>query len=195
MSSLDMLAVEHSTGISEDWEWFEERGPKEQFLRELKMLEDRLANLPISEGSAEVDLNQLLMKEMERLWESWREHSLKPDSRPETTVDILKEWEGVVLTVSNDDVQARLTDMNDPANQEELVTFGLDAISPQDHELVEPGAVFYWTVLRETDAFENVRNYSQIRFRRLPAWSRGDLERAETEAEQLHEELFGGRDE
>lgn len=192
MSSLDMLSTEYSVGISGHWELLEAGDPKEQLRRELKILDELLAKLSIREESADLDLEQLVMK---RLWESWRERSLKPDSRPDPSVDILKEWEGVVLTVSDDDVQARLTDMNDSTSPEELVTIGMDAISPQDHELVEPGAVFYWTVLRETDAFENVRNYSQIRFRRLPAWSRGDLERAETEAEQLHEELFGGRDE
>ena len=126
--------------------------------------------------------------------ENWSRLSFRRELKQEKVFKVLKEWEGVVEEVEGEEIQVRLTDLNDRTTPQELVRVGLDSISPQDHDLVEPGAVFYWTVLQERDALENVRSFSQIRFRRLPAWSSGDLERAEAEAIKLRQELFGGSD-
>ena len=52
------------------------------------------------------------------------------------------------------------------------------------------GAIFYWSIGYNDAPGEPRRRVSQIRFRRLSALSRHELERAASEARQLAE-LFG----
>lgn len=115
--------------------------------------------------------------------------------RADRQVDILKEWEGIVEKVEGAEFNARLIDLNDESSAQELVRIEMDSISQEDHKLVEEGAVFYWTIWRETDRFGKRETGSEIRFRRLPAWTESDLKRAEDEAVKLRRELFGEHDE
>ncbi|MFI5198060.1 MAG: hypothetical protein ACHQJD_05535 [Thermoanaerobaculia bacterium] len=65
----------------------------------------------------------------------------------------------------------------------------MDEVAPDDHVLVEPGAVFYWTIAYEHRPYR--RRTSELRFRRMPRWSVKDIARLEAEAAKL-ERLYGG---
>jgi hypothetical protein len=64
-------------------------------------------------------------------------------------------------------------------------TIELEWVAPQDKDLVKPGAIFYLSLYREISRAGSVRNSEEIRFRRLPSWSKGDLARIQTQAEEL----------
>ncbi len=68
-----------------------------------------------------------------------------------------------------------------PAHAGEIA---LEWVSDQDKDLVIPGAVFYWTLYKETRR-GSIRNSQELRFRRLPSWSRSQLERIQAEASKL----------
>jgi hypothetical protein len=106
--------------------------------------------------------------------------------------ELLKEWQGVVEWIGETYIRARLTDLNDPTAPEELVEIETVNIAPDDRALVERGAVFYWDIGRRKDRYGSLQNFSEIRFRRLPAWTERDLTEARARASNLREELFGG---
>ncbi|MFN0154161.1 MAG: hypothetical protein ACKVUT_07255 [Gaiella sp.] len=84
------------------------------------------------------------------------------------SVEPLQEWEGVVEWVDGGVFGARLTDLT-KTGEDEFAQFELDEVSQGDVRLISPGAVFYWTIARETSGAGQRKHVSMIRFRRLPA--------------------------
>ena len=60
----------------------------------------------------------------------------------------------------------------------------MEWVASQDSDLVRPGAVFYWTLYKETRR-GSIKNSQELRFRRLPNWSRAQLRRIRTESTKL----------
>ena len=96
----------------------------------------------------------------------------------------LQKWEGVVLEVQDDAFLARLVDLTHPGPDEEA-EFPLDEISEEDRPLVRPGAIFYWNIGYHDSSGGQRKRDTMIRFRRLPAWRREEIEAARQEAERL----------
>lgn len=96
--------------------------------------------------------------------------------------------EGLVLSVEGDEFTAKLIDLNKIA-ADEIAVFPFNEISDDDKRLVQPGAVFYWNVGYETLPSGQKNRSSVIRFRRLPAWSPKDLQKAEERADHLQKIL------
>jgi len=96
----------------------------------------------------------------------------------------LQKWEGYVLEVTNDGFIGRLADITDGHTEEEA-DFSMDEISPDDVALVQPGAGFYWSIGHQTDLTGRQRSVSELRFRRLPAWTPEERAEAEKEAKEL----------
>jgi hypothetical protein len=107
----------------------------------------------------------------------------------------LMHWEGVVERVEGNDFYARLTPFEGGSPnlaRIEYTDFTLDDLAnPDDRRFVEPGARFYWTVGRATNAAGSLTNVSLVRFRRLAPPSSVRRKRAEAEADAL---LEYGRD-
>jgi hypothetical protein len=95
----------------------------------------------------------------------------------------LQKWEGYVLDVTEDSFRARLVTIEGEGPTQE-VEIPLEELVQEDRKLVEPGAVFYWSIGYLDRPSGRLRT-SLIRFRRLPAWSSRELEKARTEAEKL----------
>lgn len=94
----------------------------------------------------------------------------------------LQVWNGVITEVDeeNQSFQARLTDIDNSSNPDELVTLSIDEIYGVDIELVDVGSQFYWFIGYK-DGFKKSRErISVINFRRLPKWSVGDLNMAKS---------------
>ena len=94
-------------------------------------------------------------------------------------------YECVVRSVTTDSLVAVLYDLIDRSQPEMEATFFLEEISPDDRLLVEPGAVFYWTLF-----VTSVTSQSKIWFRRLPALTASELQDIEREVAEF-EELLG----
>jgi hypothetical protein len=110
------------------------------------------------------------------------------NERPIEAVLALQSWEGVVLAVSQDSFLVRVVDAGGEHDDEE-VTVSKDELSDFDLDLLEAGAILYWTIgyrRRIGGARERV---SRMRLRRLPAWSSQQLEEAQQRAEDLEREL------
>lgn len=95
----------------------------------------------------------------------------------------LQKWEGHVLEVTDDSFLARLVTIEGEGPAQE-VEIPLEELEQEDRKLVEPGAVFYWSI-GYLDRPSGRLRASQIRFRRLPAWSSRELARARIEAKEL----------
>jgi len=97
----------------------------------------------------------------------------------------LQEYEGEVLSIRALDFVARLVDLTDIGAQRLEAIFSIDEVSPSDEPLMREGAVFYWVIgfrdypngQRKTEHF--------LRFRRLPIWSKRDMERLEARVDEL----------
>lgn len=95
----------------------------------------------------------------------------------------LQRWEGYVLAVTEDSFLARLVPIvgEGPSQEAEI---SLEELEQEDRRLVEPGAVFYWSI-GYLDRPSGRLRISLIRFRRLPAWSSHEIERARADAREL----------
>jgi hypothetical protein len=90
----------------------------------------------------------------------------------------------VVLTRNGGTFIARVNDLVQKGVEEE-VTLATDELSETDRGLVEPGAVFYWSIGYHDSLTGQRTRVSLIRFRRLPAWRQRELEDAAEEVDSI----------
>lgn len=100
---------------------------------------------------------------------------------------LLQLWEGTVTKLTGEDFSALLTDKTCPTNPQEIVVIDREEVPNDDLRLIKPGAIFYWSIGYEDEPGRPRRRISQIRFRRLPGWSRRELERAARRSADLAE--------
>ncbi len=114
---------------------------------------------------------------------------------PSTRYIPLQEWEGVVTGVDGDDFEATLADRTDPTNPSEQAEFSRDDLAwDEDMQLVTPGAIFDMSVGYEIRMIGYCPGQRQkvcrLRFRRIPGWSKRDIEKIERKAAEF-ESAFG----
>jgi len=88
------------------------------------------------------------------------------------------------VSSGSDSFFARLVDLTGDTPDEE-VEIPREEVSASDCALLREGAVFYWTIGYSDSVKGQRRRVSEIRFRRLPAWTEEDIQRAEREAEEF----------
>ncbi|WP_146217302.1 hypothetical protein [Dyella sp. AtDHG13] len=99
---------------------------------------------------------------------------------------LIQIWEGTVEEVLPDQkalravLRAKLGDVPD-----HYADIGLEWVSEQDRDLVSPGAVFYLSLYKATKPNGAKVNSEELRFRRLPAWTRRDIARINHEVARL----------
>lgn len=102
---------------------------------------------------------------------------------------VLQKWEGVVQTISEDAFTAILVDLTEEG-EKEYAEFFLDDVVPSDKFLLKPGAIFYCCVGYAISESGGSRTRgTQLRFRRLPAWGKRDILKAEKAAEAINKEI------
>jgi len=106
-------------------------------------------------------------------------------STPKKKFRVLQKWEGYVIEVEQDTFFARLVPIVGEGPDQEAEIY-LEEIEPDDRILIEPGAVFYWSI-GYSDKPAGRERVSLIRFRRLPTWTRRELEIARTKAAKLRD--------
>ncbi len=100
----------------------------------------------------------------------------------------LQSWEGVVLDVDEDSFIVRLVDVSGEHEDEE-VELSKDELSEFDLELLEPGAILYWTIGYRERVRGSRERVSRIRLRRVPAWTQSQLTEAKERAAALARDL------
>jgi hypothetical protein len=143
--------------------------------------ETRTASPP-NVGAMEL-LTSIYYSNREELPKSPSTRAVKPLLTDDSVVSLQK-WEGQVLQILSNGFTARLTDLTDQGGKEDA-EFSISELSPDDLSLLEPGAVFYWTIGRHTDPTNRQRTVSELRFRRLPNWTEDELAQASLEADKL----------
>lgn len=103
-------------------------------------------------------------------------------------VQLLEHWEGVVESIGDGVVYARLRSLRHTDRVEQGAEVEIDAFHPSERRLVEPGTVFSWTVGYRTDHGTRA-GFSEVKVRRLPAWSKRDVARI-AESARRWDELF-----
>ena len=103
---------------------------------------------------------------------------------PKRTFDNVKQrWTGVVESIEKDKVTVRLKDIDNKNAPEEIAILLTEDISDDEREFLAVGASFIWTIGRQEGESQL---FSKIAFRRLPVWTKEDIE----EAEQWGKETF-----
>ena len=98
----------------------------------------------------------------------------------------LQKWRGIVEEVEQDHFKAKLINLTDRA-YDEYGEIYYDEITQEDIELIEPGAIFYWSIGYSHSSSGQRTRFSEIRFKRLPVWDEKDIELAEQNAERISE--------
>lgn len=104
--------------------------------------------------------------------------------QPHEYFHVRQKWEGYVIEVGQDTFWARLVPITGEGSDLEAEIY-LEDVELPDRPLVEPGAVFYWSIGYIVKPSRNRYRASLIRFRRLPPWTRDKLEAARAKAEKL----------
>lgn len=107
--------------------------------------------------------------------------AVEVESQAQGRLIALQAWEGVVLEVGETDFAIRAVDVAGE-HADEQITLAKDELSEFDLELLEPGAILYWTIGYREKHGGGRERVSQIRLRRLPAWSEAQLDEAEERA-------------
>lgn len=105
---------------------------------------------------------------------------------------VTQKWEGYVTEIKGSYIKAVVADLTNPANPREEIGFDVDEVSDADRPLVQEGAIFYWHIGYQDDANGQRTRASSFRFRRLPAWTKRDITRAEKSADDLFRLLSEG---
>ena len=80
-----------------------------------------------------------------------------------------------MLAVEDDSFLAILRDQDARTRASERAEFDLAIVSQRDLSLVLTGAVFYFTVGYRTDPAGTRTGFSEVRFRRLPQWTKREI--------------------
>lgn len=114
----------------------------------------------------------------------------RPLPTPTVTSRPLQQWEAIVVFVGADGFDGVLTDLTVSDRPRERANFSFEEVSPDDRELLTIGAVFYWFIGYEITKSGQRKLVSSLRFRRLPAWTRSEIEAVQREADEM-ESLLG----
>jgi hypothetical protein len=103
---------------------------------------------------------------------------------PSETFVVHQKWEGYVTKVEKTRFWANLTVLKGEG-PEQIAELEFDEIPRDDHCLVVPGGVFYWSIgyLRKTSG--TIMRASEIRFRRLPPLNKDQIRKIEMKADRL----------
>jgi hypothetical protein len=100
---------------------------------------------------------------------------------------LLQKWLGIVIKVSSTTFEARLSDLTNPENPEEIGEFDIhNEVHPDDRYLLKEGSSFYWTIGRSNNSFTTIEN---VKFRRLPGWTRKEIDQINKQSRDLHEKI------
>lgn len=140
--------------------------------------------MKFSETIDQIDANRVVPPANSRFLDKARDR-LKRTLVPTT------EWEGYIESMTENEFSVRMIDVrsNSPLPVEQA-TFHKDEVSEYDRKFLMEGAIVRWIIGRERLPTGQVRNVSELYFRRLPAHSEKDYKRAYEKACSLLEGII-----
>ena len=90
--------------------------------------------------------------------------------------EIKQIFNGTVIEYNELELTARLEDITNPDNPDEMVTLSLDEIENGDQSLIQPGAMFLWHIGYRTGTNYPRERFSKIKFRRLAKWTEDETQ-------------------
>lgn len=110
----------------------------------------------------------------------------KDSLQEQVSTQLLAEWHGQVTEVLASSFVAELKGRHGEgvAGKEEVAVIPRDEVSPDDAELLEPGAFFSLCIAYEQSS-RGRRKFTTVVFRRLPAYRREELEEARERGRQI----------
>jgi len=146
---------------------------------------------PLSDRPTESPCSQIKMTDSDDLSNMSEQKDqvvyLKPVTFIKSRFIELQKWEGIVLEVSTNSFIGRLIDLTQDHIDSEA-EFSFEEVHDEDKPLITPGAIFYWTIGYKEDGGQRIRA-SMIRFRRLPAWQKDEIEAAKRDAQKIRDLL------
>ena len=118
---------------------------------------------------------------------------LPPQPRERDRFQVLQKWEGTVTEINGSEFRASLRDLLNDSQPDEEMKLLVDEVSESDLPLLRPGGVFYWSIGYRVNRLGGRERVSAFRFRRLPVWTKRDLDDVAQEGSALWE--FFGLDE
>lgn len=115
--------------------------------------------------------------------------SITKITEPQSRFEVLQKWEGFVANIEGDEITAVISDLFNANAPTEEICFDIDEVSDADRELVTQGAVFYWYIGYRYDPWGQKTRSSLFKFRRLPAWQKKQLDKADKDAHELFVQL------
>jgi hypothetical protein len=104
--------------------------------------------------------------------------------------NIIKEWDGFVVSVGDSMFLARLTDLTSPSLPDsEEIEIPVSEIDASMRQQLAPGAFFRWTIGYEIRRGGQKVRASRILLRRLPAWRKSGLDLAKSSADQMFDAI------
>lgn len=88
---------------------------------------------------------------------------------------MLQQWVGRVVETRETEFSAIISDKTNPEKDDQYVVIDSEDITPDETSLIEPGAVFYWSVGFFDYPGRGRSRESRIRFRRLKGPSKEDI--------------------
>jgi hypothetical protein len=109
--------------------------------------------------------------------------SLPPLYQARDRDKVIQKWEGYVIEVEQDTFRARLVPIVGEGSDQEAEIY-LEEVEKEDRALIEPGAVFYWSI-GYLDRPSGRISASSIRFRRLPGWTKREMDSVDAKVARL----------
>ena len=114
-----------------------------------------------------------------------------PRERNLVVEDVKQVFAGFVTRIKDYEIIARISDITNPSQPEEEVIFDISEIDEREHSLLELGAQFYWHIGYKQGHKISRQRFSVIRLRRLPQWTKDELESSKQIAKE-YAEFFKG---
>jgi len=99
--------------------------------------------------------------------------------------EVKQQWAGVVIAIDPETFTVQLNDKTNPENPDEIITLDKEEVDQSEQSLITLGALLYWHIGYRWSAKMSKERFSKIRFRRLPSWSKQELDEAKLQAAKL----------
>ncbi|RZM21187.1 MAG: hypothetical protein EOO88_34040 [Pedobacter sp.] len=176
--------------------WYTSKGTRTDFgvdlPKSLLMLDDLSSDLDSLDATAQIDDLTYVEDWLPSLLQVPAiSKMVRPDRGQLAAVNQI--WEGTVLSVNMAE-RTMFVKLHDRGNilEDHSAEISLEWVVDQDLDLVSPGAVFYWTIYKEIKR-SSISNSEEIRFRRLPNWTKRQIDEVYKEAEMLRAKFRPGR--